>query len=181
LRISGGCHFGGCACLTTSANTPVVLAPIIDPASLLSAFFLGAKNTPNMRIHPLSQAAFSKILWPRTRIRLALAKLSCHPQPVDHTAGTGTRARPHGAKAKGEAFIMKRRKFISAVPAAILLAQRPSAAIAQTRKKGVMLANRIGPSSSEPCVATADGQKKRMLTDSLREDAMPLYTLAKVY
>ncbi len=44
---------------------------------------------------------------------------------------------------------MKRRKFISAVPAAILLAQRPSAAIAQTRKKGVMLMNRIGSSSSQ--------------------------------
>src|SRR6266446_3087110 len=43
-----------------------------------------------MRIHRLSQAAFSKILWPRTRIRLALAKLSCHPQPADHTANTST-------------------------------------------------------------------------------------------
>jgi len=76
---------------------------------------------------------------------------------------------------------MKRRKFISAVPAAILLAQRPSAAIAQTRKKGVRLMNRIGSSFSEPCVAKADGHEKRMLADSLWEDAMPLYTLAKVY
>jgi hypothetical protein len=76
---------------------------------------------------------------------------------------------------------MKRRKFISAVPAAILLAQRPSAAIAQTQKKGVMLMNRIGPSSSELCVAKADGTDKRMLTDSLWEDAMPLYIPAKVY
>jgi len=84
-------------------------------------------------------------------------------------------------KAKGETFIMKRRKFISAVPAAILLAQRPSAAVDKTRKKGVMLMNRIGPSSSEPCVAKADGRDKRMLTDSLWEDAMPLYTPAKVY
>jgi hypothetical protein len=76
--------------------------------------------------------------------------------------------------------LMKRRKFISAVPAAILLAQRPSAAIAQTRKKGVMLMNRIGPSSSELCVAKADGHDKRMLTDSLWEDAMPLSLPAKV-
>jgi hypothetical protein len=34
---------------------------------------------------------------------------------------------------------MNRRKFIGAVPAAILSAQRTSAAMAQTRKKGVML------------------------------------------
>jgi hypothetical protein len=77
--------------------------------------------------------------------------------------------------------LMKRRKFISAVPAAILLAQRPSAAIAQTRKKGVMLMNRIGPSASELCVAKADGYDKRILTDSLWEDATPLYIPAKVY
>jgi hypothetical protein len=76
---------------------------------------------------------------------------------------------------------MKRRKFISAVPAAILLAQRPSAAIAQTRKKGVMLMNRIGPSSSERCVAKADSRDKRMLTDRMWEDAMLLYAPAKVY
>ena len=74
---------------------------------------------------------------------------------------------------------MKRRKFISAVPAAILLAQRPSAAIAQTRKKGVMIMNRIGPSSSKLGVAKADGHDKRTLTDSLWEDAMPLYIPAK--
>jgi hypothetical protein len=77
--------------------------------------------------------------------------------------------------------LMKRRKFISAVPAAILLAQRPSSAIAQTRKKGVMLMNRIGPSSSELCIAKTDGRDKRTLTDSLWEDAMPLYIPAKVY
>jgi hypothetical protein len=75
---------------------------------------------------------------------------------------------------------MKRRKFISAVPAAILLAQRPSAAITQTRKKGVMLMNRIGPSSSERCVAKPNGHDKRILTDSLWEDAMPLDIPAKV-
>jgi hypothetical protein len=75
---------------------------------------------------------------------------------------------------------MKRRKFISAVPAAILLAQRPSAAIAQTRKKSAMLMNRIAPSSSERCVAKADGYDKPMLADSLWEDAMPLYMAVKV-
>src|SRR6266849_5637495 len=37
---------------------------------------------------PAGRGAFSKILWPRTRIRLALAKVSCHRQPVDHTANT---------------------------------------------------------------------------------------------
>jgi hypothetical protein len=77
--------------------------------------------------------------------------------------------------------LMKRRKFISAVPAAILLAHRPSAAIAQTRKKGVMLMNRTGRSSSELWVAKTDGHDKRMRTDSLWEDAMPLYIPAKVY
>jgi hypothetical protein len=76
--------------------------------------------------------------------------------------------------------LMKRRKFISAVPAAILLAQRPSAAIAQTGKKDAMLMNRIGPSSFELCIAKADGRDERMLTDSLREDAMLLCTPAKV-
>jgi hypothetical protein len=77
--------------------------------------------------------------------------------------------------------LMKRRKFISAVPAAILLAQRPSAAVAQPRKKGVMLMNRIGPSFFELCVAKADGHDQRMLTDSLWEDAMAPYIPAKVY
>jgi hypothetical protein len=77
--------------------------------------------------------------------------------------------------------LMKRRKFISAVPAAILLAQRPSAAIAQTRKKGVMLMSRIGPSSSHLCVDKADGHDKRMLTGSLWDDAIPLYIRAKAY
>jgi hypothetical protein len=44
-----------------------------------------------------------------------------------------------------------------------------------------MLMNRIGLSSSELGVAEADGHDKRMLTDSLWEDAMPLYIPAKVY
>jgi hypothetical protein len=41
--------------------------------------------------------------------------------------------------------------------------------------------NRIGPSSSELCVAKADSNDKLILTDSLWEDAMPLYIPAKVY
>jgi hypothetical protein len=76
---------------------------------------------------------------------------------------------------------MKRRKFISAVPAAILLAQRPCAVVAQNRKKGVMLMNRIGPSSSELCAPKADGHDNRMLTGSLWEDPMPPYIPAKAY
>lgn len=76
---------------------------------------------------------------------------------------------------------MKRRRFISAVPAAILLGQRPSAAIAQTRKEGVMLTNRIGPSFLEPRVMNADESDKRGLADSLWEDAIPLYIPAKAY
>jgi hypothetical protein len=44
-----------------------------------------------------------------------------------------------------------------------------------------MLMNRIGPSSSEPGVAKVDGHDKRMLSDSLWEDAMPLYIPAKAY
>ena len=39
---------------------------------------------------------------------------------------------------------MSHRKFISAVPVAILFAQRTSAAAARTRKKGIILKNRIG-------------------------------------
>ena len=55
-----------------------------------------------------------------------------------------------------------------------------AAAIAQTRKKGVMLTNRAGLSSSELGVARADGRDKRMLTDSVWEEAMLLCTPAKV-
>ena len=82
---------------------------------------------------------------------------------------------------------MNRRKFLGVVPAALLLAQQASAAnaqernMAQARKKGVMLMNRIGSSSSQLYIANADGTDKRMLTDSLWEDAMPLYIPAKVY
>src|SRR5262245_9231551 len=62
--------------------------------------------------------------------------------------------------------VMNRRKFISAVPAAILLAQRPSAAMAQTRKKGVMLMNRIGQSYSELYIANADWSCERKFLEN---------------
>jgi Tol biopolymer transport system component len=55
---------------------------------------------------------------------------------------------------------MHRRKFLGAAPAAILLAQQASA---QTPKKGVMLMNRIGPSSSDLYIASADGSGERKL------------------
>ena len=70
---------------------------------------------------------------------------------------------------------MKRRKFISAVPAAILLGQRPSAAVVRTTKEGVMLMTLIGPQPSEPDAVSAGSTDKRVLTGSLWEDAMPLY------
>lgn len=46
------------------------------------------------------------------------------------------------------------------VPAAVLLAQLPLAS-AQTRKKGVLLMNRIGPSSADLYIANADGTGER--------------------
>jgi len=61
---------------------------------------------------------------------------------------------------------MNRRQFLSAVPAAILVAQKASAAVAQTRKNGVMLMNRIGPSSSELYIANADGTGERKLLEN---------------
>jgi Tol biopolymer transport system component len=60
---------------------------------------------------------------------------------------------------------MNRRKFFGAVPAAILFAQQASTALAQIGKKGVMLMNRIGPSSSELYIANADGTEERKFLD----------------
>ena len=56
---------------------------------------------------------------------------------------------------------MNRREFLRIAPAAILWAHRMSAATAQSRRKGVMLMNRIGPSSSELYIANADGSGER--------------------
>jgi Tol biopolymer transport system component len=58
---------------------------------------------------------------------------------------------------------MNRRKVLLAIPAAILAAQHASKALAQSRKKGVMLMNRIGPSASELYIANADGTDERKL------------------
>jgi len=86
------------------------------------------------------------------------------------------RARPTFIRSD-EALCMKRRKFISAVPVAILLAQRTSAVTAQARKKGVILMNRIGPSSCKLYTANAHGSDERKPL----HNAMPLHIPAKVY
>ncbi len=67
---------------------------------------------------------------------------------------------------------MKRRSFLMGAPAAILAAQfAPSAFAAPAAvKKGVMLMNRIGPSTSELYVANADGSgERKLLPDSVFE------------
>jgi WD40-like Beta Propeller Repeat len=57
---------------------------------------------------------------------------------------------------------MTRRQFLCRMPAAVLLAQLPLAS-AETRKKGVLLMNRIGPSSADLYIANADGTSERKL------------------
>ncbi len=57
---------------------------------------------------------------------------------------------------------MNRRDFMGTVPAAMLLAQA-GIAKAAPGKKGVMLMNRIGPSTSELYIADADGSNERKL------------------
>src|SRR5262245_29676027 len=65
---------------------------------------------------------------------------------------------------------MNRRAFLTAVPATVLLAYQPSLALGQTRKKGIMLMNRIGPSSAELYMANADGTgERKFLQDSVFE------------
>jgi Tol biopolymer transport system component len=62
---------------------------------------------------------------------------------------------------------MDRRHFLAALPAAFLagsaMAASPKAA---PKTKGVMLMNRIGPSSSELYIANADGSNERKLLQS---------------
>src|SRR4029077_11728072 len=70
------------------------------------------------------------------------------------------------AAGQSEMDVMNRRQFLSAVPAAILVAQGASAALAQTRKNGVMLMNRIGPSSSELYIANVDGTGERKFLEN---------------
>ncbi len=56
---------------------------------------------------------------------------------------------------------MKRRDFLAAAPTAALLARPAFAAAARPGKKGVMLMNRIGPSSSQLYVSNIDGTGER--------------------
>jgi Tol biopolymer transport system component len=58
---------------------------------------------------------------------------------------------------------MKRREFLIAAPLTVLAIRESCAALEQSRKKGVMLMNRIGPSASELYIANADGSEERKL------------------
>ena len=57
---------------------------------------------------------------------------------------------------------MKRRDFLVAMPAAALLAKPAFAAAAHPGKKGVLLMNRIGPSSSELYISDLDGSNAQL-------------------
>lgn len=58
---------------------------------------------------------------------------------------------------------MNRRELLSAVPAAALLAGTQPVLAAAPGKKGVMLMNRIGPSTSDLYIANVDGSNERKL------------------
>ena len=58
---------------------------------------------------------------------------------------------------------MDRRHFLSALPAAALALQYAPPSLAQAKKKGVMLMNRIGPSTSDLYISAADGTGERKL------------------
>lgn len=58
---------------------------------------------------------------------------------------------------------MNRREFIGALPAAVLLARPAAAQVAAEPRNGVMLMNRIAPSSAELYIAKADGSNERKL------------------
>lgn len=63
---------------------------------------------------------------------------------------------------------MKRREFLIAIPLATLAASQVAEALAPSRKKGVMLMNRIGPTASELYIANADGtDEQKLLQDSV--------------
>ena len=61
---------------------------------------------------------------------------------------------------------MKRRDFLVAMPAAALLAKPAFAAAARPGKKGVLLMNRIGPSSSELYISDLDGSNERKFLEN---------------
>jgi Tol biopolymer transport system component len=61
---------------------------------------------------------------------------------------------------------MDRRHFLAALPAALVAGSAIAAAPKAANTKGVMLMNRIGPSSSELYIANADGSNERKLLQS---------------
>ena len=61
---------------------------------------------------------------------------------------------------------LKRREILFAAPAAILLSRHALAASPSSGSKGVMLMNRIAPSSSELYIANADGSGERRFLES---------------
>ena len=61
---------------------------------------------------------------------------------------------------------MNRRHFLASVPAAVVAAQLAPTAFAAGSKRGVMLMNRIGPSTSELYIANADGTNERKFLDA---------------
>src|SRR5262245_12707837 len=75
--------------------------------------------------------------------------------------------------------MINRRHLLMGIPAAALMAHPSARALAQgaapppaagTGKKGVMLMNRIGPSSAELYIANADGTgERKFLQDSMFE------------
>jgi Tol biopolymer transport system component len=71
---------------------------------------------------------------------------------------------------------MDRREFLGGAAAAMLLTQHMPAALAQGRKKGVMLMNRIGPSSSDLYIANSDGSGERKFLASPNFDYHPSFS-----
>jgi Tol biopolymer transport system component len=76
--------------------------------------------------------------------------------------------------------LVNRRRFLAGVPVAIWAAHQARSAFAQStqaraEKKGVMLMNRIGPSSSELYIANADGSGERKFLQSSTFDYHAAY------
>ena len=72
---------------------------------------------------------------------------------------------------------MKRRDFLAAAPAAALLAKPAFASMARPGKKGVMLMNRIGPSSSLLYISNIDGTNERPLLQDGRFEYHPSFAV----
>jgi Tol biopolymer transport system component len=71
---------------------------------------------------------------------------------------------------------MKRREFVISVPLAILAASQAAEALVPSRKKGIMLMNRIGPSASELYIANADGTGEQTLLQNSVFDYHPSFS-----